>query len=139
MKIDLVSSVIGHLQTLNRFLRSAGPDEVEWWLATMVSHTAQIAGEIAFDVQDISKAENYYTLAIEAADLAGDQALQSIVLQEEIEQACHVASEALSLARQTKSSRAGQRLCKLQRELKSWRTTVDVQQFKEQLMQLKAG
>ncbi len=273
VKIDLLSSAIGHLQTLNRLLRSAGPGEVERRLATMVSHTAQIAGEIAFDVQDISRAEDYYKLAIEAADLAGDQALQSIalgrlgflpiyrrqfkealspleeavrlsahgatptarawiammkaealsnlpdadgcshtigeaeslfacatpgedtlgtgftrstlisyegicylrlhqpddaqkalqtslqeftqptrrraiiltdlahsyVLQEEIEQACHIAGEALTLANQTKSSRAVQRLRKLQRELKPWRSTVDVQQLNEQLLQLKAG
>jgi tetratricopeptide (TPR) repeat protein/transcriptional regulator with XRE-family HTH domain len=273
VKIDLLSSVIGHLQTLNRLLRGAGTQEVERRLATLVSHTAQIAGEISFDVQDIPRAEDYYTLAIEAADLAGDRALQSIalgrlgflpiycrqfkealepleealhlsansaiptarswiammkaealanlsdadrcsrtigeaedifihatpgedtlgtgftrstltsfkgicylrlrqpddaqealqaslqeftqptrrraiiltdlahsyVLQKEIEQACRIASEAGSLADQTKSSRAVHRLRKLQRELKPWRATAEVQQLHEQLLHLKAG
>lgn len=273
VKIDLLGSVIGHLQTLNRLLGGAGSGEVEQRLATMVSHTAQIAGEIAFDVQDIPRAEGYYSLAIEAADLAGDRALQSValgrlgflpiyrrqfkealspleeaarlsahgatptarswiammkaealsnlsdtdgcsrtigeaeslfahatvgedslgtgfthstlisykgicylrlrragdaqralqtsleefsqptrrraiiltdlahsyVLQEEIEQACRIANEALALAHQTKSSRAIERLHKLQRDLKPWRNTTNVQQLNEQLIQLKAG
>lgn len=79
-KIDLLSGVVGHLQTVQRLLHHAPSPKAEQRIWSMVSHTAQIAGEVVFDVQDCDLAHEYYQLAIDAAQLAGDRALRAVAL-----------------------------------------------------------
>ena len=79
-KIDLLSGVVGHLQTVRRLLHHAPSPKAEQRIWSMVSHTAQIAGEVVFDVQDCDLACEYYRLAIDAAQLAGDTALRAVAL-----------------------------------------------------------
>jgi len=80
VKADLLPSMLGHLQTLQRLLRGAKTSEQEHRLAQMISHSAQIAGEVLFDMQDIVRANSYYELAVDAASFAGDTTLQGIAL-----------------------------------------------------------
>lgn len=79
-KVDLLSGVVGHLQTVRRLLHYTPSTRAERRIWSMVSHTGQIAGEIAFDVQDCDLAHEYYQLAIDAAQLAGDTALRAVAL-----------------------------------------------------------
>ncbi len=79
-KIDLLSGVVGHLQTVRRLLHHAPSGRAEQRIWSMVSHTAQIAGEVVFDVQDCDLANEYYQLAIDSAQLAGDTALRAVAL-----------------------------------------------------------
>ena len=78
VKADYLGSVLGHLKTLKQMLQYEHSFSIELKLLTMVSHTAQIAGEIVFDRQDLPRASDYYSLAIEAAQVAGDQTLEAI-------------------------------------------------------------
>lgn len=79
-KIDLLSGIVGHQQTVTRLLRHSPSVKTEQRIWSMVSHTAQIAGEVVFDVQDTVLAHEYYQLAIDAAQLAGDTALRAVAL-----------------------------------------------------------
>jgi len=106
-KIDLLSGVVGHLQTVRRLLHHAPSPKAEQRIWSMVSHTAQIAGEVVFDVQDCDLASEYYQLAIDAAQLAGDTALRAVALgrqgflpvyQHEFQEALPILEEAAKTA-----------------------------------------
>lgn len=49
-------------------------------LAMIVSELAQVAGEILFDLKENEKAEHYYNVAMAAARVAQDDAMQAVIL-----------------------------------------------------------
>lgn len=79
-KVDLLSSVLGHLQTVTRLLEHRHPISVQRRLCSIVSNTAQIIGEIYFDMNQCIKATTYYDLAIDAAQEADNHRLYSLAL-----------------------------------------------------------
>jgi tetratricopeptide (TPR) repeat protein len=109
-KVDLLSSVAGHLFTVTQLLRSSQPLAVQVRLCCIASNTAQILGEIYFDMHDPQTAEAYYTLASEAAQEIDHQALKAIALGRtgflsvysgEYEKALPLLQAAFSLAEKT--------------------------------------
>lgn len=79
-KSDLLSSSWGHLQTIMQFLKSSSSGVTRNRLCSLVGESAQIIGEIFFDMQEYRNAEAYYHLSIEAAKEAGDNALRAVGL-----------------------------------------------------------
>lgn len=79
-KIDLLSSISGHLLTVTRLLQITQPVSIQKRLCSIASNTAQMIGEVYFDMNDLESADHYYTLAIEAARQADNPALWSIAL-----------------------------------------------------------
>lgn len=109
-KVHLLSSVVGHLQTVTQLLQSSQPTSVQQRLCSIVSNTAQIVGEIYFDMNNCAAAEAYYTLAIEAAQEAKNDALWALALGRkgflpiyngQFEKALPVLQKASTLAKQT--------------------------------------
>lgn len=82
-KMDLLSSVSGHLMTVTRLLKAHQPIAVQFRLCSIVSNTAQILGEIYYDMGKIEDARSYYKLAIRAADEVGNRALKATALGRE--------------------------------------------------------
>jgi hypothetical protein len=81
-KVDLQSSVSGHLLTITHLLQSTQPTAVQKRLCSVASNTAQILGEIYFDMNDIASADTYYELAAEAAQEVNNYALWGIALDD---------------------------------------------------------
>ncbi len=54
-KVDLLSSVSGHLLTLTHLLRSSQPVAIQHRLCSILSNTAQIVGEIYLDMNERNK------------------------------------------------------------------------------------
>jgi tetratricopeptide (TPR) repeat protein len=79
-KTDLLSSASGHLLTVTHLLSSSQPEDVQKRLCCIISNTAQIVGEIYFDMNDVKTAGAYYNLAVEAAQAVGNHALQALAL-----------------------------------------------------------
>lgn len=109
-KADLLSSVLGHLFTVTQLLRNSQPLAIQNRLCGIASNTAQILGEIYFDMNDPETAESYYTLAIETAQEVDNHALQAIALGRkgflsiysgEYEKALPILQESVSLAANT--------------------------------------
>ncbi len=109
-KVDLLSSVSGHLFTVTQLLRSTQPLAIQNRLCCIASNTAQILGEIYFDINNSEIAEIYYTLAIEAAQEVDNHALRAIALgrkgflsiyRGKYEKALPILQEAFSLAENT--------------------------------------
>ncbi|MBV9708373.1 MAG: tetratricopeptide repeat protein [Chloroflexi bacterium] len=109
-KVDLLSGVAGHLFTVTQLLRSSQTLAVQQRLCSIASNTAQILGEIYFDMNDSQTAEAYYTLAIETAQEIDHAALKAIALgrkgflsvyRSEYEKALPLLQEAFSLAETT--------------------------------------
>lgn len=82
-KMDLLSSVSGHLMTVTRLLKTHQPVAVQFRLCSIVSNTAQILGEIYYDMDKIEDARVYYKLAIQAADEVDNRALKATALGRE--------------------------------------------------------
>lgn len=109
-KADLLSSVSGHLFTVAQLLRDTQPLDVQNRLCCIASNTAQILGEVYFDMGDTKAAEAYYTLAIELAHEVDNHALKAIALgrtgflsiyHRKYEKALPMLREAFSLAEDT--------------------------------------
>jgi tetratricopeptide (TPR) repeat protein len=79
-KADLLSSVSGHLFTVTQLLRDTQPLDIQNRLCCIASNTAQILGEVYFDMGETKTAETYYTLAIELAHEVDNHALKAIAL-----------------------------------------------------------
>lgn len=106
-KSDLVSSVSGHLMTVTRLLKTTQPVAVQYRLCSVVSNTAQILGEIYYDMDQLDHAQGYYTLAARAAQEVDNHVLQATALGREAflpvtqgqpERALPLLREALTLA-----------------------------------------
>ncbi len=82
-KTDLLSSVSGHLMTVTRLLKTQQPIAVQFRLCSIVSNTAQILGEIYYDMDRIEDARIYYRLAMRAADEVDNHALKATALGRE--------------------------------------------------------
>lgn len=122
-KIDMLSSVSGHLFAVTRLLQSSQPVAAQSRLCSIASNTAQIIGEIYFDMNDPKTADAYYTLAIEAAQEVDDRALWAIALGRkgflsiyngEFQKALPFFQEAYGLAEQTTTGKS-----------KSWLTMME--------------
>jgi len=81
--MDLLSSVSGHLMTVTRLLKTHQSVAVQFRLCSIVSNTAQMLGEIYYDMGKIEDAKSYYRLAIRAADEVDNHALKAIALGRE--------------------------------------------------------
>jgi tetratricopeptide (TPR) repeat protein len=79
-KGDLLSSVSGHLVTLTQLLRTSQPLAIQSRLCSAASNTCQIIGEIYFDMNNVTTAEAYYNLAIEAAHEVDNDPLEALSL-----------------------------------------------------------
>jgi tetratricopeptide (TPR) repeat protein len=82
-KTDLLSSASGHLTTVTRLLKAQQPLAVQFRLCSIISNTAQILGEIYYDMDRIEDARNYYRLAIRAADEVDNRALKATAIGRE--------------------------------------------------------
>lgn len=82
-KMDLLSSVYGHFMTVTRLLKTHQTIVVQFRLCSIVSNTAQILGEIYYDMGKIEDAKTYYELARRAADEVGNRALKATALGRE--------------------------------------------------------
>lgn len=82
-KMDLLSSVSGHLMTVTRLLKTHQPVAVQFRLCSIVSNAAQILGEIYYDMDKIENAKIYYRLAVQAATEVDNHALKATALGRE--------------------------------------------------------
>ena len=79
-KIDLLGSFWGHWQTLLQFLRYPLPGAISNRLYSISGESAQMIGEILFDIQDYQHAQNCYDFSIYAAKEAGNNVLRAVSL-----------------------------------------------------------
>jgi len=77
---DLQGPVTGHLQLITSLLQGSQPGPVHRRLCTAAAQVAQLAGWLAFDMNDHKAAKRYYEVALRAAQEAGDRALAAYVL-----------------------------------------------------------
>ena len=78
---DLIDGVAQHVRTTRAYWRRTSDPELRRSLAAVTSETAMLAGRMSFfDLGRPSEAEPYYQTALEAAEAAGDRALQAVVL-----------------------------------------------------------
>jgi DNA-binding SARP family transcriptional activator len=79
-KRDLLGSFWGHWQTLLQFLRYPLPGAISNRLCSIAGESAQMIGEILFDIQDYQHAQNCYDFSIFAAKEAGNNVLRAVSL-----------------------------------------------------------
>jgi transcriptional regulator with XRE-family HTH domain len=78
---DLIDGVAQHVRTTRAFWRRTTDPERRRSLAAITSETAMLAGRMSFfDLGRPSEAEPYYQTALDAAEGAGDRALQAVAL-----------------------------------------------------------
>jgi transcriptional regulator with XRE-family HTH domain len=78
---DLIDGVAQHVRTTRAYWRRTTDPELRPSLAAITSQTAMLAGRMSFfDLGRPSQAEPYYQTALEAAEGAGDRALQAVAL-----------------------------------------------------------
>jgi transcriptional regulator with XRE-family HTH domain len=78
---DLIDGVAHHVRTTRAFWRRTKDPELRRSLAAITSETAMLAGRMSFfDLGRPSEAEPHYQTALEAAEGAGDRALQAVAL-----------------------------------------------------------
>lgn len=126
-KVDQLSSVLGHLQTATRLLEHSQPVSTQRRLCSIVSNTAQIIGEIYFDMNKCQAAMDYYDLAIETAQEAGNDSLASLAFGRKgflpiyagySEESLPFLQHAYTLAQQTTTGKS-----------KSWLVTMQAEAF----------
>ncbi|MBV9691979.1 MAG: helix-turn-helix transcriptional regulator [Ktedonobacteraceae bacterium] len=79
-KHGLLKGVLGHLESVEHFLRTVQSTTREQRLCVLVSQQAQMAGEIYFDMHDYPQAEQYHKMAIEAARHSANPALYAVAV-----------------------------------------------------------
>jgi transcriptional regulator with XRE-family HTH domain len=78
---DLIDGVAQHVRTTRAYWRRTKDPDLRPPLAATTSQTAMLAGRMSFfDLGRPSQAEPYYQTALEAAEGAGDRALQAVAL-----------------------------------------------------------
>ncbi len=78
---DLLSGVLGHFQTITQIMRrSPQPEVIYEQLYSIASETAQIIGQMLFDIHDYATAWSYYKFAINAAQGARNHDLEAVGL-----------------------------------------------------------
>src|SRR6266568_3649484 len=78
--VDLLHGVLGHFQTVIDLLRHPLPTATFRQLCAIGGETAQILGQMLFDMQDYSTAWSYYSLALHAAQEARHEDLWAVGL-----------------------------------------------------------
>jgi transcriptional regulator with XRE-family HTH domain len=68
------------LEIITELLENSPPQMMRTRLAAAAGEFAQIAGEIYFDLKANAKAEKYYSVAVDAAEVAQDDLMQAIAL-----------------------------------------------------------
>jgi tetratricopeptide (TPR) repeat protein len=134
-KVDLLSSVLGHLFTVTQLLRSSQSLAAQNRLCGIASNTAQILGEIYFDMNELERAKTYYQLAMETAQEIDNHALKATALgregflqiyNHEYEKALPILREAFSLAENTATGKTKSWLAMMEAEaLSNLRKTKD--------------
>jgi tetratricopeptide (TPR) repeat protein len=66
-RYNMLTSVSGHLQTIKQLLEHRQPTQTHNHLASLACETAQLMGEIYFDLKDNDTALRYYNTAITLA------------------------------------------------------------------------
>jgi tetratricopeptide (TPR) repeat protein len=79
-KGDLLSGFWEHFQTLLQFLSYPLPGAMRNHLYSLVGESAQMIGEVLFDMQDYHHAQMYYHFSIYAAKEAGNNTLRAVGL-----------------------------------------------------------
>ncbi len=77
---DLISGVVGHLQTTTSLLQHSQPVSVYKRLCSIASKTALLIGRISFDQSNHVAANNYNKVSFEVALETGNDALRAVVL-----------------------------------------------------------
>lgn len=77
---DIAQSVLAHLQTVTQMLRQSLPELMRQRLCAIAGETAQLLGQMAFDMNDHAAAQSYYKVSIEAAQEAQQNNLCAITL-----------------------------------------------------------
>jgi len=77
---DLMNGVLGHFQTVIELLQHSQPTATFRHLCSIVGETAQILGQMLFDLQDYPAAWSYYTVALHAAQEALNTDLRAVGL-----------------------------------------------------------
>lgn len=78
--VGLISAYKGHIETLTEQLQRSHPQIIYKRLCMIASDTAQKMGAAYFDVQDFVSAQGYYTVALQAANAAGNPVLSTMAL-----------------------------------------------------------
>jgi transcriptional regulator with XRE-family HTH domain len=79
-KSHLLSSFWGHLQMILQLLKYPQLGAIRNRLYSIASESAQMIGEILFDMQEYQHSQNYYDFSIFAAKEAGNNALRAVGL-----------------------------------------------------------
>jgi transcriptional regulator with XRE-family HTH domain len=69
---NMLTSVIGHLQTVTHMMEHPQPERIQSTLSSLAGETTQLIGEICFDLKDNESAERYYNASIELARETGN-------------------------------------------------------------------
>lgn len=77
---DLFSGVLGHFQTVIQIMRRSQPEAIHQHLYSIAGETAQIIGQMLFDVHDYAHAWSYYKFSINAAQDARNHDLEAVGL-----------------------------------------------------------
>jgi len=107
---DLMNGVLGHFETVLGMLQHPQPTATLRRLCSIAGETAQILGQMLFDLHDFSAAWSYYTIALHAAQEALNTDLRAVGLgrmsflltySEQAREALPLLEEAQSLAGQS--------------------------------------
>ena len=79
-RYEMLSSLSGHLRTIIRLMEHPYPSHVHHKLSALACETAQLMGEIFFDIKDSVTAERYYNVATAVARETQNNPLLAITL-----------------------------------------------------------
>lgn len=122
---DLFSGILGHFQTVIDLVQHPQPTATMRQLCAIAGETAQILGQMLFDLQDYPTAWSYYTVALHAAQDAHHADLRAVGLgrmnflltySRQVQEALPLLEEAQHLTRQSSSS-----------TIRSWLATVEAE------------
>jgi transcriptional regulator with XRE-family HTH domain len=77
---NLLQHTQRQLEVVTDLLESAPPQATRTRLAAVAGEFAQVAGEILFDLKENGQAEQYYNVAIAAAEVAQDDVMRAVAL-----------------------------------------------------------
>ncbi len=77
---NLLQHTQRQLEVVTDLLESAPPQAKRTRLAVVAGEFAQVAGEILFDLKENEQAEQYYNVAIAAAEVAQDDVMRAVAL-----------------------------------------------------------
>ncbi len=77
---NMLTSVMGHLQTITHMMEHPQLERIQVMLSSLAGETIQLIGEIFFDLKNNESAERYYNASIELARETGNAVLLATAL-----------------------------------------------------------